>query len=81
MELPISGLDAINVDNARKLDEMLASYEGPVLVHCGSGNRVGAILALRHRLSGADDEEALSYGRSAGLTGLEPVVRERLAAY
>lgn len=79
VELPISGHDAINFENARKLDAMLAGYDGPVLLHCGSGNRVGAILALRHSLSGADDEEALSYGRSAGLTGLEPVVRERFA--
>ncbi len=79
VELPISGHDAINIDNARKLDAMLAGYDGPVLLHCGSGNRVGAILALRHSLNGADDEEALSYGRSAGLTGLEAVVRNRLA--
>ena len=70
---------ASNFGNEVRIYDMLACYGGPVLLHWGSGNRVGAILALRHSLSGADDEEAFSYGRSAGLTGLEPVVRERFA--
>jgi hypothetical protein len=48
------------------------------LLHCGSGNRVGALLALRESQDGADDESALEYGRSAGLTKLEPVVIKRL---
>jgi len=50
------------------------------LLHCGSGNRVGALLALLKSSQGASDEAALEYGISAGLTGLEPVVRARLAA-
>ncbi len=77
--LPIGDKDAISFDNARKLDELLEQYPGPVLVHCGSGNRVGALLALRASLDGADDEKALTLGREGGLTGLESVVRERLA--
>lgn len=79
VELPLSSPEAINRDNARLLDEILSAYDGPVLVHCGSGNRVGALLALRESLRGADDAAALAYGKSAGLTGLEPVVRKRLA--
>ena len=67
------------MQNAANLDQILSDYDGPVLVHCGSGNRVGALLALRQSLLGADDEDALAYGKSAGLTGLEPVVRARLA--
>ena len=77
--LPLSSPDAINFENAAKLDQILAGYDGPVLVHCGSGNRVGALLALSKSLEGADDDAALQYGRSAGMTGLEPVVRSRLA--
>jgi uncharacterized protein (TIGR01244 family) len=79
VNLPISGADAISWDNATKLEEILASYAGPVLVHCGSGNRVGALLALSSSKNGADDEDAVAYGRAAGLTGLESVVRSRLA--
>jgi uncharacterized protein (TIGR01244 family) len=77
--LPIEGKDAVSFDSARKLDELLQEYPGPVLVHCGSGNRVGALLALRASLDGADDESALAVGREGGLTRLEGLVRERLA--
>ncbi len=77
--MPIDGKDAISFDNARRLDELLDEYPGPALVHCGSGNRVGALLALRASLDGADDETALALGREGGLTSLEGVVRERLA--
>ena len=76
--LPIAGKDAISLDNARKLDGLLEEYPGPVLVHCASGNRVGALLALRASLEGADNEAALALGRDGGLTSLESVVRERL---
>lgn len=78
ISLPLSSPDAINFENAAKLEEILAGIEGPVLLHCGSGNRVGALLALRHSQGGASDEDAVSYGRAAGMTGLEPVVRARL---
>jgi uncharacterized protein (TIGR01244 family) len=75
---PIAGAEAISYENAEQLDQLLSEIDGPVLMHCGSGNRVGALLALRASLAGADDEQALEYGRSAGLTGLEPVVKKRL---
>ena len=78
--MPLTGAEAINMENAAKLDQILAGYDGPVLVHCGSGNRVGAVLALRESLHGANDVEALVFGKAAGLTRLEPVVKERLAA-
>jgi len=77
--LPIAGRDAISFENARRLDQILSSYEKPVLVHCGSSNRVGALFALREKLHGADDEEALSFGKSAGMTSLESTVKSRLA--
>jgi len=59
------------------LGESLA--QGPVLLHCASGNRIGAILALRAGwLQETDAEEALKYGKASGMTRLEPVVRELL---
>jgi uncharacterized protein (TIGR01244 family) len=78
--LPITDEKQISFETARKLDEMLDGIDGPVLIHCASSNRVGALLALRESLNGASDEEALAYGRAAGMTRLEPVVRERLAS-
>ena len=76
--LPIVSEDDISFENAKKLDDLLAAYDGPVLIHCASGNRVGALLALRQSMNGADDSEAMAYGKQGGLTGLEPVVRARL---
>jgi len=78
IEFPLVGREAISFENAQQLDKLLTNFDGPVLLHCGSGNRVGAILALRHSLQGADDEHAMQYGKSAGLTSLEPVVKYRL---
>lgn len=57
---------------------MIDQQDGPVLIHCGSGNRVGAMLALIESLDGADDEQAIAAGKEGGLTRLEDVVRARL---
>ena len=75
--LPI-GRDAIDFESAKELDKLIKDADGPVLVHCGSANRVGALLALRKSLDGADDETALEYGRKGGMTGLEGRVKEAL---
>jgi len=76
--MPIVDTAAINFENARRLDEVLKQYDEPVLIHCGSSNRVGALLALRASLNGADDQGALQAGRDGGLTGLEVRVIEVL---
>jgi uncharacterized protein (TIGR01244 family) len=77
VSLPI-GSDGISLDNARALDKLLSGYDRPVLVHCASGNRVGALLALRASLKGADDAAAIELGKQGGLTRMEPKVREIL---
>ena len=77
VSMPIGG-DGINYESARALDELLAGFDEPVLLHCGSSNRVGALLALRASLAGADDEAALRIGQKAGLSSLEPAVRDAL---
>jgi uncharacterized protein (TIGR01244 family) len=75
---PLASREDISFANARELDRLLAEFDGPVLLHCASGNRIGAILALRESLNGASDKDAIAYGRNAGLTRLEPLVKERL---
>lgn len=76
--MPIGSGD-ITFESAAALDELLAGFDGPVLLHCGSSNRVGALLALRASAKGMDDEAALELGKRAGLSSLEPKVREALA--
>ena len=75
-----AGTDGVTFENSSKLEEYLASFDGPVVVHCGGGNRVGALLALRQSQKGDDDETAVAYGKKGGLTRLEPKVREVLGA-
>jgi len=60
---------------------MVHAYNpSPVLVHCMSGNRVGALFALRaFWLQGMSAVEALAVGRRYGLTKLEPLVVQILA--
>jgi uncharacterized protein (TIGR01244 family) len=78
ISLPIDNAAAVNFENAAEFNRILDGIDGPVLVHCGSGNRVGALFALRASLAGDSDEEALAAGKAAGLTRLEGVVKERL---
>ncbi len=79
--LPIAGKEDITPANARALHALLQQREGPVLLHCASGNRVGALLALgAAQIDGASTEDALALGREAGLKSLEPVVVKQLAA-
>lgn len=76
--VPVGGPSDVTFDNAAALDQILAENNGRVFLHCSSGNRVGAIAALREKLLGATNEEAVAAGKAAGLTRLESVVRERL---
>lgn len=77
--MPIAGADGITSENARALRARLDALEGPTVLYCGSSNRVGALLGLAaHELDGKSPEDALAYAKSAGLTGLEPVVRQKL---
>ncbi|MGY1408765.1 beta-lactamase hydrolase domain-containing protein [Luteimonas sp. A611] len=78
--LPIAGAADLNRESVAAFDQLLRGVEGPALVHCASGNRVGALAALRAAwLQGADDEVAIAEGRRWGLRSLEGEVRTRLA--
>ncbi len=84
VRIPVHGAEDLTEEKARQLDAALAealAAEGDVLLHCGSSNRVGALMALRaFYVQGKSVEEALAVGRASGLASLEPQVRERLLA-
>ncbi|MER2176978.1 MAG: hypothetical protein ABS955_04680, partial [Stenotrophomonas maltophilia] len=61
--------------NAKALRTVLAQSQGPVLLHCASGNRAGALLALLQAREGASVDDALTFGRAAGMTSLEAPTR------
>lgn len=77
--LPISGAKDLTRENVIAFDRLLRNADRPVLVHCASGNRVGAMAALRAAwVEGKSEEDAIAIGKSWGLKGLEPQVRERI---
>lgn len=79
--LPIGSAEDFSPAAVRALDAMLADADGaPVLLHCATSNRVGALMALRAGwLQGADPDAAVAVGRDYGMTRLEPLVRALLA--
>ena len=76
--LPIAGKDAVTPANAQALQALLAGHGDGVLLHCATGNRAGALLALGAAMKGMSHEDALALGRKAGLTAMEPLAVERL---
>jgi len=81
VSIPVAGAAGLSEELAHELDRALETSDRPVLVHCGSSNRVGAAFALRaFYIEGKDAEEALDIGTSAGVTKLEAKVRDMLSA-
>lgn len=79
--IPVCGAPDVTAANARKLHEVVEDKTNyPMVIHCGSGNRVGALFALKaFHEEGCDLDKAVEKGRLAGLTMLEPHVRNCLA--
>ncbi len=79
VQIDVASANDLTADKARLLWQALQGEEGTVLVHCASGNRVGALLALgAMQVGDMTPQAALEFGKAAGLTKLEPVVRDRL---
>lgn len=81
LHIPISSADDLDADAARQLASWLDNEEHlPALVHCASGNRVGALFAFKaFHLDGQGVGEALRLGREHGMTSLYEAVAERLS--
>lgn len=79
-QLPISGAKDLKQLNILAFDNILRQYHGKkTVLHCGSGNRAGAAVALRAGwLRGRKMDTAMERGRSHGLTKLEEEVHNRL---
>lgn len=75
--IPITGAQDLVPETVAHFSHELsdARAKGPVLIHCGSSNRVGALLALDAGIThGASRDAALALGRQSGLSALEPAV-------
>jgi uncharacterized protein (TIGR01244 family) len=80
LQLPIAGAAGLTPENVTLFDALLKQVgDQPTLMHCASGNRVGAMHALHaSQYGGMDAEAAIEYGKAHGMTSLEEAVRERL---
>ncbi|MFQ5669091.1 MAG: PQQ-binding-like beta-propeller repeat protein [Acidobacteriota bacterium] len=81
LRIPVSGAADLNRENVELLARTLAQARtrGKAAVYCKSGNRAGALLALKaYWMDGMGAEEALQLGQKAGLTRLEPAVKKIL---
>lgn len=77
--LPLRGPADLTRENVLAFDALVRDAKRPVLVHCASGNRVGAMAALRAAwVEGRPPDEAVAIGRAWGLKGLEDEVRRRI---
>ena len=78
--LPINGAAELKQLKILAFDNILRQHHGKkTAVHCGTGNRVGAAIALRAGwLRGRKMETAMERGRSHGLTKLAEEVHNRL---
>ncbi|HLU68542.1 MAG TPA: sulfur transferase domain-containing protein [Kofleriaceae bacterium] len=84
IHMPIDSKTGEGLDeaNAKKLAEILEGEEKPMIVHCKSGQRVGALFALKaHHVDGKSPEEALEIGTQAGLSAppLVEMVQKKMA--
>ncbi len=80
VNMPVEGPASLNKALTDQLWQVLNGAEGGVLVHCGTGNRCGALLALTEAwFRKHSTEDAIAFGKQAGLTGMEPAVRDLLA--
>lgn len=80
--LPVAGAADLTRENVARFDQLLKDTSSEnVLIHCASGNRVGAMLALQARwVQGRSAEESLAIGKAAGMTGLTSEVEKLLRA-
>ncbi|HET8815869.1 MAG TPA: sulfur transferase domain-containing protein [Pseudidiomarina sp.] len=78
--IPIAGGDDLTRTTVAEFHGIVSANENrQMLMHCGSGNRVGAMIALRAAWhQGATVEEAIALGEQYGLTSLKPRVESLL---
>jgi uncharacterized protein (TIGR01244 family) len=80
VHIPVAGADDLNRDAATRLADAMKHFDADhLMVHCASGQRVGALVALKAGwVDGLSADRAIELGRQAGLERLEPVVRSKL---
>jgi protein tyrosine phosphatase (PTP) superfamily phosphohydrolase (DUF442 family) len=76
--IPIASPSDLTLEKAKELSAVLNDKTAyPVLIHCGTSNRVGALYALHEYLEkNLPEAKVQAIGTKAGLTS--PALRERI---
>ena len=82
VHIPVAGPEDLSRQAATTLADAMKRFDADhLMVHCASGQRVGALVALKAGwIDGLPVDQAMEVGRKAGLERLEPVVRAQLSA-
>ncbi len=82
IHIPVAGSEDLTREALSAFDRAVAAAgDEPALYHCASGNRVGALFALRAGLlQGKSREVAMEIGRDHGMTSLAESVESLLEA-
>ncbi|NKB33821.1 MAG: hypothetical protein GKR91_12050 [Pseudomonadales bacterium] len=82
--IPVSvGDGGINGENAQSLQALLDQFDGEgVVVHCATGNRVGALISVSEFSAGNSLDGSIEEGARWGMTSerLQGLVRENLSS-
>jgi len=76
INIPVTGA-GINHEQLVAFTRMIEKAQTPVLVHCASGNRVGALWTTYRLSKGINSEIAFEEGRTAGM---KPFLEEKVRA-
>ncbi len=81
--IPVAVTEGFTPQNAKVFADVLSKPENyPLIVHCKSGERVGAMFALKtFHIDEKEIEEALLIGERAGLIKLAPTIKQILERY
>ncbi len=77
VSIPVKGAEGLTVENAQALAVELAAIDAaPLVLHCGTGNRAGALLGLKEFVvDRVEAEDAITFAKQVGMTKLEPALR------
>lgn len=81
--IPVAGGGGVTAENAASLQQLLDRYSGePILIHCATGNRVGALMALSAFANGDSVDAAIDEGARWGMTSerLQQLVRSNISS-
>ena len=83
LHIPVAVPEGLTPQNAKIFADALSKPENyPLIVHCRSGERAGAMFALKaFHIDEKDIEEALLIGERAGLIRLAPTVKKILERF